>query len=1423
MHRLRKLMALILAVCMIISVPMSVDVAAVGNASQTDFYIAQALAIPQSWGISTDIVPADRGILLYFTGGNIGNVYDQDTSSEPHDATNHPQQSTLFDLALTDTLYSRILITICNEGNWSFGDVNNSPLVWSCSMGVNSAVANGPNNYYSKVNGSVSVDRLPTNRLTAEQIAKYTTAIDTLDEIFMLAEDLGGKVQYRLWEQGSQVLTNGLVECYYESGTYTQLAGQLTVNASGIYNNNTTTDIYDCAIIDVTRVGDGAVEFESAEFIADENSLKLTFSEGLHYAYRGNNYLYAGMRILNGDGQLIDTITEADGSVTYKTHKEMVEQSISGYSLLQSSPVSFETMVPSGRNIVKCFMTDAQVSAYKSLLAHVDTLNQADPDGGYQLCYVIEEKNSDFTDNSGNTIDVLIAGRGESSYNHFVDSVWNETNQPLLANYSNSALWVPDSAIQPIVAKATDDTGATGEAVKLLSVVTDDPTSYRVTMTFDRPVNIDSAQQVYMTYTYDPSLSDEGFWQQGVSFWQYLTEGDGVSYIEVDGVKYSNKVVAQFGTLSDPMPTGTVVRFCEYSNPTGAVSRDCLITPAFIHDANGNGLRANALGAGNADLTWAYVSMADQNSDLLAATPIASDTVRLHFGYDVTYNATDAATLLIGGTTGVSVTGSGKVWDVTVADPVALSSVDTVKIPTDAFTIVYDGGELTEDETGYATVMLSQAAQEGLSDITDGTAYSFMNADTGREIAVDGISEFTAVSTKLDNVWLLKAGDQYLDLTGTAPALTQFPIAYAITEQAHERYQIRLDDAAVTDTDDGTDLAVTLGTTAADTRTINSGWYLTAADQTKPLRILPFGDSITYGVNPDVAAPKTGWRDDLSQDLTNKLDRFVFVGNQVTYTTTLDDATLTRHEGNPGWTIKDHGTRNGIYDLVPGLINKYDPDVVCMMIGINDMAAYGGTSAWSEAISAEIQTNYTDLVEALALNMDDTDTIFCSTLTPMTSDHSMAGMEVPFNEMFVDFIPELAKTYPQVKLNDNYNALLGKENVVSSDGIHLSLTGDTYVAQAYANSIMNTYAADGSLLGAEYLLQTMLNQAKSGDTVTLQADYDSTGTNFLKVPVGVTLDLNGYTVKADNFLSFGQVLDSTEGTGGLYIGRTTDNGFTLLQDNNIALPLYDTAFGGYRFFSCTVTNKTPRTDEDFVKYGANIKLGSEDAYRLLLDSANVNVSLSMELDITGNASMTYTFNHSILAQYATAVLNNMARESNLVITLKISGLHELAIGSTVTATPTLTSVTRVLKTGAGQTHTRPLYTSDIYGTYTATNVTADGLDQYFVTLSKDEVIVGISNYDLWDTFYAASGETTMTEEELWNLYLADGSAIIYEDVKYIAGSGNEVNGAVTAMTTASATYGQEHTLTYSYDTATGNLTILTDSTGILLTDTTYAK
>ena len=87
-------------------------------------------------------------------------------------------------------------------------------------------------------------------------------------------------------------------------------------------------------------------------------------------------------------------------------------------------------------------------------------------------------------------------------------------------------------------------------------------------------------------------------------------------------------------------------------------------------------------------------------------------------------------------------------------------------------------------------------------------------------------------------------------------------------------------------------------------------------------RIMPLGDSITLGVSG-------GYRNNLYTTLQKKKCGVSYVGSQSDPYTRVADR---RHEGHPGKTIDD------VAKETKGWLNTYQPDIVLLMIGTNDVA-----------------------------------------------------------------------------------------------------------------------------------------------------------------------------------------------------------------------------------------------------------------------------------------------------------------------------------------------------------------------------------------------------------------------------------------------------------------------------------------------------
>src|SRR5262245_40245288 len=103
----------------------------------------------------------------------------------------------------------------------------------------------------------------------------------------------------------------------------------------------------------------------------------------------------------------------------------------------------------------------------------------------------------------------------------------------------------------------------------------------------------------------------------------------------------------------------------------------------------------------------------------------------------------------------------------------------------------------------------------------------------------------------------------------------------------------------------------------------------------EPLRLLPLGDSITYGDG----GTNAGYRSSLAALLAEAGLASRFVGTSRDNPGTLRGDQVW-HEGHPGWVIRGgRSGREGLAEHVPRWQRaRLDPDVILLMIGTNDVA-----------------------------------------------------------------------------------------------------------------------------------------------------------------------------------------------------------------------------------------------------------------------------------------------------------------------------------------------------------------------------------------------------------------------------------------------------------------------------------------------------
>ena len=256
-----------------------------------------------------------------------------------------------------------------------------------------------------------------------------------------------------------------------------------------------------------------------------------------------------------------------------------------------------------------------------------------------------------------------------------------------------------------------------------------------------------------------------------------------------------------------------------------------------------------------------------------------------------------------------------------------------------------------------------------------------------------------------------------------------------------------------------------------------------------------------------------------------------------------------------------------------------------------------------------------------------------------------------------------------VKAYDWSNKEPGEANFTASDKVAIS--GGTYSTPVAANLCAEgfvpkdngngTYGVqpDGNVAEIGSVKYTSLDEAlkaaKDRETVKLLKDVEATQVLVTKG----TLDLNGKTLKVSYFMSFSDVIDSTEGNGLIETGVQS-----FFTTNNSHLPLRDSAANGYRLFSYQL-NKLGIVKGSPTAFWFNIVFGGEKAYSLL-NTAGHNADLFIPMQIgSGNEWQYIKMNQSTLRKWTTPILNGTA-PSKCGYYVNITGLDTLTSGTVLT-------------------------------------------------------------------------------------------------------------------------------------------------------------
>lgn len=178
----------------------------------------------------------------------------------------------------------------------------------------------------------------------------------------------------------------------------------------------------------------------------------------------------------------------------------------------------------------------------------------------------------------------------------------------------------------------------------------------------------------------------------------------------------------------------------------------------------------------------------------------------------------------------------------------------------------------------------------------------------------------------------------------------------------------------------------------------------------------------------------------------------------------------------------------------------------------------------------------------------------------------------------------------------------------------------------------------------EVSITEALADAKAGETSTLSADTEA---SVVVVPENVTLDLNGYKLKADYMACYGVLVDQSESNNGLL--AVNANRFYIREDN-AQLPVKTKE--GYKFFEVTKFNKKFKDAESkyifqpFVEEGAHefLKKGAEAS------GVTINVRLSWNAGNSGKRSQDFVYSDEFVKNFLTAMFH---QQENMIDSLRL--------------------------------------------------------------------------------------------------------------------------------------------------------------------------
>jgi lysophospholipase L1-like esterase len=201
----------------------------------------------------------------------------------------------------------------------------------------------------------------------------------------------------------------------------------------------------------------------------------------------------------------------------------------------------------------------------------------------------------------------------------------------------------------------------------------------------------------------------------------------------------------------------------------------------------------------------------------------------------------------------------------------------------------------------------------------------------------------------------------------------------------------------------------------------------TAAPTKYPIKIMPLGDSITDGY-----FVPGGYRIDLEPAIENRGYAIDFVGSLSNGPDTLLDK---NHEGHSGWTIEE--IHDGVVDWLP----EFQPDVILLLIGTNDIA-----QLYQVATAHYRLKELIDTILQTAPNVK----LFVASIPPI-GEAKLNQRVIQYNQEIEQLVKEKQQAGKPVTFVDLYS-ILGLEDL--PDGVHPNREGFRKIARAWEVALL---------------------------------------------------------------------------------------------------------------------------------------------------------------------------------------------------------------------------------------------------------------------------------------------------------------------------------------------------------------------------------